>query len=889
MDRDLNEIAKLGSNAIPRTNEGKIHYMMNLLEIFLANNELEKVANIYLKLKDKRFLLNTQLKNKFSNLIDKMNNAIKTQNLVNLQFTKFYNQMPPLNEKGFNKFDSWQVDTINNINNNRSTIICAPTSAGKSVISGYVVTKGKALYVVPTDALAWQVSSYIGGIINSDIPIITLTYQSVPKRDQFIKLLNHSNAIVGTPECILDYLPFINCDFKWVIFDEIHMMGKKESYPMETIAKVLCKIPFLALSATIGNVNDLKLWFEKIGNKNVEVISCNKRFFNLQKYYYNKNDNDLVMLNPLSLVSYLDFEDGTILNKTLNPTPQDTWSLVTKLLDNKIDLGVLDPYSYFGSDELIELTKTYEYFRGLLKFMVDNYDNYKDIIQKILNEYTSLNFNNCDINSVELIDTLKNTNKFPAIIFQQNTISCLEMVKVLANDLENREMQKYNNLRKDRMAQEKNNKKLNKKLEKELTSLNDKKVDKKMKENKDFAINLKIQTDEISDKLILIASEDVVNAPHIDFIYNKDDRFTDNEIKEWADKFKVYFPCINGDYHYLIKLLWRGIGVYANGLPDSYLRLIQILASKKKLAVVFSDVSLVFGISMPFRSAVIYKNNSTDDNLDAMMYHQMAGRAGRRGLDKEGNVIFVGYSWDRVKELSISSIPIINGSNKLIWSLQHANMISSNNNYLTVNKNLFDPKYNIENINSFDNLLNTNYKNIWNFSIEEDKNMIQLLWMFRYSNEGIILCYLLPYLKKQYEICNPNDESKQIEIAYFLSKFIDIHEPNTLEDTIPDVVTLKIDYIKMYSELNDLDIVISPYIDGKVWLSIRNNLLLEQKNEILRQRLFDFSTKLKALQHYCYHTKQVNLTKLLGKTLTRIWWIYHQASMLRNNVTYRTI
>jgi superfamily II RNA helicase len=27
-----------------------------------------------------------------------------------------------------------------------------------------------------------------------------------------------------------------------------------------------------------------------------------------------------------------------------------------------------------------------------------------------------------------------------------------------------------------------------------------------------------------------------------------------------------------------------------------------------------------------------------------MLYHQMIGRAGRRGQDKEGHIIFVGYS-----------------------------------------------------------------------------------------------------------------------------------------------------------------------------------------------------------------------------------------------------
>ena len=231
----------------------------------------------------------------------------------------------------------------------------------------------------------------------------------------------------------------------------------------------------------------------------------------------------------------------------------------------------------------------------------------------------------------------------------------------------------------------------------------------------------------------------------------------------------MFFPCINGDYHYLIRLLWRGIGVYVNGLPDGYLRLVQKLASKKKLAVVFSDSSLVFGISMPFRSSVIYKNDTTEDNLDSMLYHQMAGRAGRRGLDKEGNVIFVGYSWDRIKELSVSSIPRIEGTNKLVWSFVQAKNISSNDKFLEINKNMFGQTLSNTYITNFDNNILINNENIWNFSAQKDKNLIQLLWMLRYSNEGIILSFLLPYLRKYFEISNPNEMNRQIEIFYLNS------------------------------------------------------------------------------------------------------------------------
>ena len=47
----------------------------------------------------------------------------------------------------------------------------------------------------------------------------------------------------------------------------------------------------------------------------------------------------------------------------------------------------------------------------------------------------------------------------------------------------------------------------------------------------------------------------------------------------------------------------------------------------------------------------------------------------------------------------------------------------------------------------------------------------------------------------------------------------------------------------------------------------------------LRKRLMQFGDTIKNLQHYCYHTKIVGLTKLLGKLLTRIWWIYHNTSL----------
>lgn len=863
LERDMEEITKFGLKAKPKTSEGKIHYIMLVLDSFLKKKSYDNIGNIFLKLKNKEYQMTPSLELKYKNILDEMNKVVLNLDLIELQFTKFHSHMPPLCDKGFKKFDDWQIKVINNIDNNISTIISAPTSAGKTVLSGYAVTKGRTLYIVPTDALAWQVASYIGNITNTDIPIITLTYQSIPRRDEFIKLVDNSIALVGTSECILDYLPFINNNFNWIVLDEIHMIGRKEGYAMEMISKVLNNIPFLALSATIGNSNELVEWFSRISNREIDYIECDKRFFNLQKYYY--NNKKIVMLNPLSLVSITDFENGNILKKILNPTPPDTWNLMKKLKSYNIDLKELEPEIYFNNDTQIELNKTIEYFNELIKLMVNEYDKYKEEINLILNEFSNVEFKNEEPRLIDLLEVLREEDKFPAIIFQQNTVLCLQIVKYLSNDLNIEEQKKYPNLISERLKQNKKIKQNQKKTDKDSKDITEKQEIKKMLEGKEESIN--------------ILPEDV-NAPHDDYIYNTKFKFTDINIREWAEKYKIYFPSMEGDYHFLIKLLWRGIGVYTIGLPDSYLRLVQSLASKKKLAVVFSDISLVFGISMPFRTSVIYNPPNSEDTLDAMLYHQMAGRAGRRGLDKEGNIIFIGYSWERIKELSISSIPIIRGQGKLNYTNMFANILSNNkNNYLLINENMLNCDLSEESIKEFNNNIETNFKTKWNIYDKKDKNLLQLLWFLRSSNESVIIMFLLPFIRRYFNNMNAHIENNQIEIAYFLSKFIHIKETNNSIDILNDS-NYKYDFDFLYIQLLKVGINIPINIDNSVWLSIKNNCLIRLNDDILRQELFDYSIKLKVLQHYCYHSKYINLTKLLGKLLTRIWWIYHSSSAI---------
>ena len=168
--------------------------------------------------------------------------------------------------------------------------------------------------------------------------------------------------------------------------------------------------------------------------------------------------------------------------------------------------------------------------------------------------------------------------------------------------------------------------------------------------------------------------------------------------------------------------------------------------------------------------------------------------------------------------------------------------------------------------------------------MKDDINHLHMNWKLRYSNDGIILSLLLPYLRRGFENKNSTQENNQIEIAHFLSKFISTKETIKYEDNLSDpLILLESPYNLLINQLEDLQLDIPKMIDNRIFLSIQNNALIKCNSDIetddIRNRLMQFGDTIKNLQHYCYHTKIVGLTKLLGKLLTRIWWIYHNSNL----------
>jgi len=92
-------------------------------------------------------------------------------------------------------------------------------------------------------------------------------------------------------------------------------------------------------------------------------------------------------------------------------------------------------------------------------------------------------------------------------------------------------------------------------------------------------------------------------------------------------------------------LLGRGIAVHHGGLLPIVKEVVEILFARTLVKVLFATETFAMGLNLPTRTVVFSGYRKHDGrsfrNLLPGEYTQMAGRAGRRGLDPVGSVIIV--------------------------------------------------------------------------------------------------------------------------------------------------------------------------------------------------------------------------------------------------------
>lgn len=97
------------------------------------------------------------------------------------------------------------------------------------------------------------------------------------------------------------------------------------------------------------------------------------------------------------------------------------------------------------------------------------------------------------------------------------------------------------------------------------------------------------------------------------------------------------------EYINIVYLLEKGIAIHHAGIMPVLREMIELLYSKGYIKLLFATETFAVGINMPTKSVIFTDVNKFDGNGMRMLYSheytQMAGRAGRRGIDTVGNVI----------------------------------------------------------------------------------------------------------------------------------------------------------------------------------------------------------------------------------------------------------
>ena len=116
------------------------------------------------------------------------------------------------------------------------------------------------------------------------------------------------------------------------------------------------------------------------------------------------------------------------------------------------------------------------------------------------------------------------------------------------------------------------------------------------------------------------------------------------ECEQIVRKFSNYHEYLElPEYNTVVSLLEKGIGIHHSGMIPVLREIVEIMISKKYIKILFATESFAIGLDCPIKTAVFSGMTKFDGSNERLLlaheYTQMAGRAGRRGLDTVGYVV----------------------------------------------------------------------------------------------------------------------------------------------------------------------------------------------------------------------------------------------------------
>ncbi|XP_027035542.1 probable ATP-dependent RNA helicase DDX60 [Pocillopora damicornis] len=607
--------------------------------------------------------------------------------------------------------DTWQRELLDAVDKNESAVIVAPTSSGKTFASYYCMEKvltqdndGVVVYVSPTKALVNQVAATVYARFHrKQLPEGRAVY-GVFTRDYRFNTLN-SQILVTVPQCLeILFLSPRRQDWtknvRYVIFDEVHCLGQEIGAEVWEHLLLLIRCPFLALSATIGNPDDLTRWLQAAQNfreqqdkqencpmrksYRIRLVTFHERYSDLEKNVYLpspsnggfseesmeyegvydvKATREFVRLHPCAQLGAKQLQENSF-PRDMDFTPQESLQLfdvMAKHWPNKESLQKLSPERYFEKNKFIDKSCARRYEKDLkreFKSWADekHLEKVQAVIQSLNSvllekqasteeEWTQLGMASLGklfiwSNFPKLVEQLKAQGKLPALVFSFDRIFCEELAFGLAQHFRKREklIKGQNNWKDLKLAI-----KRVRKAEKKFKRLRDGEAESTKEERLCRQVGQQYEKD-----------FSVLTGPIPECTL----AFTHEIGNEDLQKIMGRIWSVHG-FSQLKNALRRGISYHHAGLKNRIRCCVEMLFREKYLQVVTATGTLALGIHMPCKT-VVFAGDSPF--LNSLQYRQMSGRAGRRGFDPVGNVVFFGVPFRKIQRLITANVPKIVGN-----------------------------------------------------------------------------------------------------------------------------------------------------------------------------------------------------------------------------------
>ncbi|KAL7498164.1 hypothetical protein ACHAWT_007844 [Skeletonema menzelii] len=593
--------------------------------------------------------------------------------------------------------DSWQIAAGTSLLAEHNVIVCAPTGAGKTVVGEMALhiameRNTKAIYTTPLKALSNQkfgeMRQIFGGdkvgLSTGDISIrrgadvtimTTEVYRNMAWRAKtgaasLANGIEQDGIQIDNSQLLesarLDEYADLSSN-SIVVLDEFHYMGQKGrgSTWEESVIFTPQHTQIVGLSATLPNAHRLAAWMESVtGRKSILVEAGGKRPVPLRYYFASKRD-----FSPL----FRDVEAGPGADHGLLGLRGDGTANTPKKLKGMKEKGKLTADDNNALPRGLELHPTLQSSlerrlasidRRIQKIVErESYDDYGGSFisarekRRMKDNMLKAELKKSVPSIATLISRLQDNDLLPAIFFIFSRKGCDNAAQVLAESLKSA----------DEPKDKKPNIKQKYRKGKQIGRGKGRARGRRTSNNNEWDLN--------EDELTMVQDVDGRNfrADLLDQLLSDDfdssnaDRFTptgvyddsflsDENIQYYADiglltfdevknvAFRVLkFNMENEEIEFsndTVEQILCGIGSHHAGLLPAHKAFTETLYRLELMKVVFATETLAAGINMPARTTVICSMAKRGDRgmelLETSNMLQMAGRAGRRGMDTQG-------------------------------------------------------------------------------------------------------------------------------------------------------------------------------------------------------------------------------------------------------------